>query len=143
MKIFLCIGSVLLLLFSCIDHNLPCITDHELWKQKITRELAGGDRICNPENNTGIQISDVQDSRCPRRVNCFTAGKVVVVLHIIEDEKVLSSFEISDVDPTKEIEVRGELYIFNLLSVEPHRELHEIIKLSKYRVQLEISPKDD
>jgi hypothetical protein len=113
-----------------------------LWKEKITRELSFGDRICDPDNKIGVQFLDVQDSRCPKDVQCIQAGKVVVVLQIIEDEKALFSFEISDQEPVKEIEVRGKPYTFNLLKVEPYPEHHNPVKSSKYKIQLEITPKD-
>ena len=142
MKNFLCISSVVLLLFSCAEHNLPCTSDPQLWKQKVTREIYFGKRICDTDDKTGIQFFDVKDSRCPKDVQCFQAGKVVVVLNIIEDEKILFSFEMSDQEPVKEVEVRSEVYIFNLLKAEPYPEHSNPVKLSKYRIQLEVTPKD-
>jgi hypothetical protein len=142
MKNSLCIGNVALLLFSCAEHNLPCLSVPQLWKQKITKELSFGDRICDPNDKIGIQFFDVKDSRCPKDVQCIQAGKVVVALNIIEDDKILFSFEIGDQEPVKEIEVQGKVYIFNLLKVEPYPEHSTPVKLSKYRIQLEVTPKD-
>jgi len=142
MKNLLCLSSIVLFLSSCAEHNLPCTSDPQLWKQKVTREIHFGKRICDTDDKTGVQFFDVKESRCPKDVECIQAGKVVVTLHVIEDEKMLSSFEISDQEPVKEIEVRGELYIFNLLKVEPYPEHVNPVKLSKYRIQLEITPKD-
>ena len=81
-----------------------------------------------------IALVNIEDSRCPRLVECFWEGEVIVTLDL---DGVLLELGIS---PNEGVSRNGIIdgYNIKLLEVTPYPETDNNIPLNKYQVKLEV-----
>jgi hypothetical protein len=136
---FIVLGAAALLI-ACVDHYLPCRSVPGLWGQeKTTVEISFAETVCSADSKIGIRFSDVADSRCPEGMYCIWAGEVRPIFDIMDDEKVIDSFEMN-LGAQKEVEVNQRTFVFTIRSVTPDPPPREI-KKTQYKVMLDIEPK--
>jgi hypothetical protein len=97
----------------------------------------GKQRIQRRANLRVKFLAVVEDSRCPKGVNCIWAGSVTVRLRVMLPGKPPKIIELSTLDGRETFEYEG--FLLKLLRVSPYPEANETIRESSYRVELEIS----
>ena len=86
------------------------------------------------QNNTIIELFNVEDSRCPEGVRCFTAGSAKITLRITENKLVKEITFQSDKNDS--IRLFGKNYLFKKLIPYPKKELS--IALNEYVLELKL-----
>ena len=90
----------------------------------ITQEyvVKEGERLMGEDRDIEIEVLSIADSRCPKNVNCITAGEVIVGVSLmaggppIEAELILAGD--GQPSPAAEVELAGQL--FRLIAVTPY-----------------------
>lgn len=137
------LSVVTLLAISCVDHNLGCPTNHNLWTNTTTIEVRSGQCVTNSQQNLGIQFKKVvSDSRCPVDMVCIWAGDVNVALEVIKGQKIITSFELSFREKNKNVWIDDRSYNITLLAVKPHPQRSEQIDPGAYIIELSVSPQE-
>jgi len=86
------------------------------------------------KNNIEYQILEVQDSRCPKGVNCITAGKAVIKLRIKEHGKA-HTYQVDF--PGNELKLKT--YSLKVTALNPYPEEGKSIRLENYKAKVEIT----
>lgn len=82
-----------------------------------------------------IRIINVEDSRCPEGVNCFTKGRAKITIETMENGeiKILNLFS----DQTELISLFGKKYRVSKLSPYPKKGM--TLSLNDYTLQIDLS----
>ncbi|MEW6361209.1 MAG: hypothetical protein AB1477_03720 [Acidobacteriota bacterium] len=80
----------------------------------------------------------VEDSRCPKGVNCVWAGAVTVKISVSCPGKEAKAFELSSLQGKETIEYEGKR--ITLVRVTPYPQADKPIRKANYRVTLKIEP---
>lgn len=115
------------------------VTTAELNKELV---LAHGQTGIIDSENLKITFAEVpEDDRCPTDVDCAWAGRVVIKLHVVQNDKELGDVKLilSAHGPSNEPEKRIGNYMITLLEVDPvPKEVGDIIT-SMYQIGIKVT----
>jgi len=96
-------------------------------------QIKHGEIIQSDNNKISLEITNINDSRCPSDVVCVWEGEARITLEFANS--ITSTFELS----THDLRIDTiDNYIFNLIEVNPYPISTEILELKDYRIKLEI-----
>ena len=120
--------------------ELPTSDFNQILKLKKTQEIWIG-----ANQQFKISVEEITDSRCPRFVQCITAGNAVVKLKISDNENSLVKFELNSGEKSNfrpdsiDFNLKNKAYRVILNDVTPYPELNkkysdkEAVLLIKYK----------
>ncbi len=127
---FLLTFLLLSLAFKC--ERLPSFNLDEPFEMKV------GDKRVNTKITTVIELKEVvEDSRCPKNVNCFWEGQVKIKISLVNESKVEQDFTLTlrDDRPRDRTKVVNG-YSYELLAVDPYPEEEKKIQPEDYVVKV-------
>jgi|GEM_PF-738439 len=80
----------------------------------------------------------VSDSRCPKGVNCFSAGQAIVMIKVFKSGEDLGNFKLIDTNDAKGHSTQVDVYKISLLKVEPYPEVNKNINSDDYRITIRV-----
>ena len=111
--------KIVLIIFTCLILNACDKTDYTI-KIDLGKEFELGlnEIAFNKKSNLNIQITDIQDSRCPTKVDCFWQGKASIFIALHYKQQTHTA-ELSIGDEEKNSIQIADLEI-QLLTVSPY-----------------------
>lgn len=105
--------------------------------ESITAEYA---KTVEIKDAISLKVSNVEDSRCPKNVQCPWAGLVNVSLNVSDKSASKDiKIEFSAKSSKGEAELNGQKYIFEIKDVTPYPETTGTVDKSKYKVILVVT----
>ena len=127
----------------CSYHDLGCTENANLFETAVTLKIALGEKVCNVSGLAVRFEKVVNDSRCPKDVNCFTEGHVEVRLVVLNNDHPIGTLNLKSNQPLAELTIMERDYAFVLKSVSPYPVIGKATPPHKYRMVVEITPKGD
>lgn len=118
--------------------NVGCINKQDQVSKKLGEifQLKASESVSfsNNSNVINVKLINVQDSRCPKDVQCIRAGEAIVLLDLqIGDEKFnglsvcIGCEKERGITESTEIKAKSKTYILKLNSVDPYPQSTGII----------------
>lgn len=105
--------------------------------ESITAEYA---KTVEIKDAISLKVSNVEDNRCPKNVQCPWAGMVNVSLNVSDKSASKDiKIEFSAKSGKGEVELNGQKYIFEIKDVTPYPETTGTVDKSKYKVILVVT----
>jgi hypothetical protein len=128
MKKLLLLIVPLVFLFSCHDEYFS-----DKFEFEEDNEFKINQKYLSEENNLKIEITNIEDSRCPADVVCVWQGEALVEIELEETQTfstVLSTYD-------NQIDTLGN-YSVELIDVQPYPLSDQVIKTEDYDITLRI-----
>ena len=92
-----------------------------------------GEIIQSDNNKISLEITNINDSRCPSDVVCIWEGEARITLEF--KNSTISVFELSTNGPLIDT---VDNYIFKLIEVNPYPVSTEVLELKDYRIKMDV-----
>lgn len=123
--------NILIISLFFLFSNVGCTNKEDIVSQKLgdTFQLKAGDSVSFSDNSNAInaKLINIQDSRCPKDVQCIRAGEAIVILDLRIDDELFKGLKVCigcekeiDATDTKEIKTKSKTYALKLKSVDPY-----------------------
>ena len=111
--------------------NAGCTNKQDELSKKLgdTFQLRANESVSFSDNSNviNLKLANIQDSRCPKDVQCIRAGEAIVILDLqIGDEKFtgikvcIGCEKVMAITETTEIKAKSKTYTLKLNSVDPY-----------------------
>jgi hypothetical protein len=135
----LALFSIVLLIMSCPgqDSNQASNRAQQVSLDRVFELKVGQEAIIKAERLKAKFVSVLEDSRCPKGVQCIQAGKGRISLQLTSGNNKPQNVELSTDEAEQQLDFNG--YQVKLISLNPYPKMERVLKPADYVLSLNIS----